>query len=80
LWFDSTLCTNVILRQLKSNQMRTRINVRVNVQDAIEQIENEIKSYSRAIKAIMELKQVEYRDAKRILEMRIDYRIMLKTN
>jgi hypothetical protein len=60
--------------------MRTRINVRVNVQDAIEQIENEIKSYSRAIKAIMELKQVEYRDAKRILEMRIDYRIMLKTN
>jgi len=60
--------------------MRTRINVRVNVQDAIEQIENEIKSYSRAIKAIMELKQVEYRDAKRILEMRIDCRTMLKTN
>jgi len=50
------------------------------VQDAIEQIENEIKSYSRAIKAIMELKQVEYRDAKRILEMRIDCRTMLKTN
>jgi len=60
--------------------MRTRINVRVNVQDAIEQIENEIKSYSRAIKAIMELKQVEYRDAKRILEMRIDCRTMLNNN
>ena len=60
--------------------MRTRINVRVNVQDAIEQIENEIKSYSRAIKAIMELKQVEYRDAKKILEMRIDCRTMLNNN
>ena len=60
--------------------MRTRINVRVNVQDAIEQIENEIKSYSRAIKAIMELKQVEYRDAKKILEMRIDCRMMLNNN
>ncbi len=60
--------------------MRTRINVKVNVQEAIEQIENEIKSYSRAIKAIMELKQVEYRDAKRILEMRIDCRLMPTNN
>lgn len=55
--------------------MRTRINTKVNVENVIQQIENEIKSYSRAVKAIMELKKVEYRDAKRILEMRIDCRL-----
>jgi hypothetical protein len=60
--------------------MRQRINTKVNVENVIQQIENEIKSYSRAIKAIMELKQVEYRDAKRILEMRIDCRIMPYNN
>lgn len=64
--------------------MRARINTRVNVENVIQQIENEIKSYSRAVKAIMELKQVEYRDAKKILEMRIDCRLseslMIKTN
>lgn len=60
--------------------MRTRINTRVNVENVIQQIENEIKSYSRAVKAIMELKQVEYREAKRILEMRLTERLMFKIN
>jgi hypothetical protein len=60
--------------------MRNRINKKVNVETVIQQIENEIKSYSRAIKTIMQLKQVEYRDAKRILEMRITERLIFKTN
>lgn len=60
--------------------MRNRIKVKVNVQDAIEQIECEIKSYSKAIKAVMQLHEVAYRDAKRILELRITERLMFKTN
>lgn len=60
--------------------MRNRIKVKVNVQDAIEQIECEIKSYSKAIKAVMQLHEVAYRDAKRILELRITERLIFKTN
>ena len=60
--------------------MRNRINSKVNVENVIQQIENEIKSYSKAIKAIMYLKEVEYKDAKRILEMRITERLIFKTN
>jgi hypothetical protein len=60
--------------------MRNRIKVKVNVQDAIEQIECEIKSYSKAIKAVMQLHEVAYQDAKRILELRITERLIFKTN
>lgn len=60
--------------------MRNRIKVKVNVQDAIEQIECEIKSYSKAIKAVMQLHEVAYQDAKTILELRITERLIFKTN
>jgi hypothetical protein len=58
--------------------MRNRIKVKVNVQDAIEQIECEIKSYSKAIKAVMLLHEVAYQDAKRILERRLTNRLSFK--
>lgn len=60
--------------------MRNRIKVKVNVQDAIEQIECEIKSYSKAIKAVMQLHNVAYKDAKRMLEIRLTERLIFKTN
>jgi len=58
--------------------MRNRIKVKVNVQDAIEQIECEIKSYSKAIKAVMLLHEVAYQDAKAILQRRLDNRLLFK--
>lgn len=58
--------------------MRTRIQTRVDVENVIQQIECEIKSYSKAIKAVMELHEVAYRDAKRILERRINYKLTFK--
>ena len=58
--------------------MRTRIQTRVDVENVIQQIECEVKSYSKAIKAVMELHEVAYRDAKRILERRITERLMFK--
>jgi hypothetical protein len=60
--------------------MRPRITTKVDIAEAMQQIENDVKKYTKAIKAIMELKQIEYRDARRVLEMRIDCRTMLKTN
>jgi len=60
--------------------MRTRINKKVNVDNVIQQIENEIKSYSRAVKAVMQLHNVAYKDAKRMLELRITERLIFKTN
>lgn len=58
--------------------MRTRIQTRVDVENVIQQIECEVKSYSKAIKAVMELHEVAYRDAKRILERRINYKLTFK--
>ena len=60
--------------------MRTRINTKVNVENVIQQIENEFKSYSKAIKTVMKLYNVAYKDAKRILELRITERLIFKTN
>ena len=60
--------------------MRNRIKTKVNVTDVILQIENEIKSYSKAIKAVMQLHNVAYKDAKRILEIRLTERLIFKTN
>lgn len=60
--------------------MRTRINTKVNVDNVIQQIENEIKSYSKAIKAVMQLHNVAYKDAKRMLELRLTERLIFKTN
>lgn len=60
--------------------MRNRIKTKVNVTDVILQIENEIKSYSKAIKAVMQLHNVAYKDAKRMLELRLTERLIFKTN
>jgi len=60
--------------------MRQRIKTKVNVENVIQQIECEVKSYSKAIKAVMLLHEVAYQDAKRILERRITERLIFKTN
>lgn len=60
--------------------MRARIQTKVNVEDMIQQIECEIKSYSKAIKAVMTLHEVAYEDAKAILKRRITERLIFKTN
>lgn len=53
---------------------------KVDIAEAMQQIEIDVKKYTKAIKAIMELKRVEYREARGILEMRMDCRQRLKTN
>jgi len=58
--------------------MRTRIKTKVNVTDVILQIENEIKSYSKAIKTVMKLHEVAYNDAKWILEKRLTNKLLFK--
>jgi len=60
--------------------MRARIQTKVNVDNVIQQIENEINSYSKAIKAVMVLHEVAYQDAKRILQRKITERLIFKTN
>jgi hypothetical protein len=54
------------------------MKTRVDIANAIQQIECEVKAYSKAIKVVMQLKQVEYREAKHILNMRINERITFK--
>ena len=60
--------------------MRQRMYTKVDIAEAMQQIEIDVKKYTKAIKAIMELKRVEYREARGILEMRMDCRQRLKTN
>jgi hypothetical protein len=60
--------------------MRRRIETKINVEDMIQQIECEVKAYSKAIKAVMTLHEVAYKDAKAILERRITERLIFKTN
>ena len=58
--------------------MRTRMKSKVNIESVIEQIDTEIKSYSRAVKVVMKLHQVAYKDAKDMLERRLTDRLMFK--
>ena len=58
--------------------MRTRIKNKVSVESVIEQIECEIQSYSRAIKVVMKLHEVAYKDAKQILERQLTDRLIFK--
>jgi hypothetical protein len=58
--------------------MRTRIKSKVNIESVIEQIDTEIKSYSRAVKVVMKLHEVAYKDAKQILERQITERLIFK--
>ena len=58
--------------------MRNRIKQSVSIEDVIAQIECEVRSYSRAVKAIMEIKEVTYKDAKQILNNRLTDRLAFK--
>lgn len=58
--------------------MRKRIETKVNVENVIQQIECEVKAYSRAIKAVMLLHEVAYQDAKYILERRLTNKLLFK--
>lgn len=58
--------------------MRTRIKNKVSVESVIEQIECEIQSYSRAIKIVMQLHEVAYSDAKKMLERQLTDRLIFK--
>ena len=58
--------------------MRTRIKNKVSVDSVIEQIECEIKAYSRAVKVVMKLNEVAYKDAKQILDRQITERLIFK--
>ena len=58
--------------------MRTRIKNKVNIESVIEQIDIEFKSYSRAIKVVMKLHEVAYKDAKQILERQLTDRLVFK--
>ena len=60
--------------------MRTRIKTKVNIENVIQQIENEFTAYSKAVKTVMKLYNLAYKDAKRMLEARIEYRLTFKTN
>jgi len=59
--------------------MRQRIETKVNVENVIQQIECEVKAYSKAIRIIMQLKEVQYKEAKVILDRKIQDRITFKT-
>ena len=58
--------------------MRTRIKNKVNIESVIEQIDIEFKAYLRAIKVVMKLHNVAYKDAKQILERQITDRLAFK--
>ncbi len=58
--------------------MRARIKNKVNIESVIEQIDIEFKSYSRAVKIVMQLHEVAYSDAKKILERQLTDRLIFK--
>jgi hypothetical protein len=58
--------------------MRTRIKNKVNIESVIEQIDIEFKAYLRAIKVVMKLHNVAYKDAKQMLEQQLTDRLIFK--
>lgn len=58
--------------------MRTRIKNRVDIDSVIEQIDIEFKAYLRAIKVVMKLHNVAYKDAKQMLERQLTDRLIFK--
>jgi hypothetical protein len=60
--------------------MRPRISNRVDVQSVVNQIEYRIKVYTECIKDIMRTEEVNYQQAKKMLEMRTLNKIIFKTN
>lgn len=58
--------------------MRTRISNKVDVQSVINQIEYRIKVYTECIKDVMRTEQVNYQQAKKMLENRMLDKIIFK--
>ena len=58
--------------------MRTRMTTRVDIASAIQQIDYEFNAYSNAIKTVMKLENVKYKDAKAILDKRLIDRLAFK--
>jgi hypothetical protein len=60
--------------------MRPRIKRRVNVQEVIDEIEHRIKVYSKCIKSIMDERNVNYNEAKLILNFKLNKNGLHQTN
>ena len=58
--------------------MRTRMTTRVDIASAIQQIDYEFNAYCNAIKTVMKLNNVKYKDAKAILDKRLLDRLAFK--
>lgn len=58
--------------------MRTRISNKVDVQSVINQIEYRIKVYTECIKDVMRTEQVNYQQAKKMLENRMLDKLIFK--
>lgn len=58
--------------------MRPRMTTRVDIASAIQQIDYEFNAYCNAIKTVMKLENVKYKDAKAILDKRLLDRLAFK--
>jgi hypothetical protein len=54
------------------------MTTRVDIASAIQQIDYEFNAYCNAIKTVMKLDNVKYKDAKAILDRRLTERLMFK--
>jgi len=59
--------------------MRQRINNKVDVQSVIDSIERRVKVYSECIRDIMQSEQVEYQQAKQLIEKRTLNNLIFKS-
>lgn len=59
--------------------MRPRINNRVDVQSVIDSIERKVKVYSECIRDIMQSEQVEYQQAKQLINKRTINNLIFKS-
>ena len=54
------------------------MTTRVDIASAIQQIDYEFNAYCNAIKTVMKLENVKYKDAKAILDKRLTERLIFK--
>ena len=73
--FDSAIRSNFNLIKI----MRPRINNKVDVQSVIDSIERRVKVYSECIRDIMQSEQVEYQQAKQLIEKRTLNNLIFKS-
>ena len=58
--------------------MRPRITTKVDIASAIQQIDYEFNAYCNAVRTVMKLNDVRYKDAKAILDRRLTERLIFK--